>query len=307
MGQNLNPWFVTGLTDADGNFSVSVVRGRTALGWTVNLSYSIVAANNSANRWMLEQIQSFFGGKGSININISDFSLNYTVYGLSNCLIIREHFLAYPLITYKLVYFLLWSAVLDLMVSKAHLTWKGLLQIIAYKAYFKMGLSDMLKAIFVDFIPVVVFPYLPDLALINTHWVAGFINGDGGFSVTVRRASDTLLGERVSLEINIVQHEISLKALQRAAEVLSCGQIKPKTGKAAYRWRVAGIKDINQVVAAFTDNGVRFLGAKALDYADFCKALSLINSKDHLTREGLTIIKSLSAGMNSTRTDFGSN
>jgi hypothetical protein len=32
-----------------------------------------------------------------------------------------------------------------------------------------MGLSDKLKAIFVDFIPVVVFPYLPDLALINTH------------------------------------------------------------------------------------------------------------------------------------------
>ena len=30
-----------------------------------------------------------------------------------------------------------------------------------------------------------------------------------------------------------------------------------------------------------------FEGAKALDYLDFCKAVYLINNKNHLTKEGL--------------------
>lgn len=305
FASKLNPWFVTGLTDGDGNFAVGITRGNQKVGWGITLSFNICAGNNVSNKHMLEQVQQFFGGIGSIALNISDNTLSYSVYGLKNCLTIREHFITYPLMTYKLVYFLLWSAIIDIMLTGAHLTLTGLLQIVAYKAHFKMGLSVLLKTAFPDYIPVPVFPFSPNLALMNIQWIAGFINADGSFSVLIRKASDTVLGERVSLEINIMQHQVSLIALQRVAEILTCGSVKPKSDKPAFRWRVTGIKEVNQVVAAFNNNGVQFLGAKALDYADFCKVVSLINSKAHLTQEGLTIIKTLSAGMNSTRTDFG--
>jgi LAGLIDADG endonuclease len=234
---------------------------------------------------MLEQVQSFFGEIGSIGLNIADNTLSYSVYGLKNCLIIREHFFAYPLMTYKLVYFLLWYAVIDIMVSGAHLTWEGLLRIVAYKAHFKKGLSVLLTAAFHDFIPIPVFLYKPNLSLMNINWIVGLINADGSFSVIIRQANDTLLGERSSLEINIVQHKISLIsliALQHAAGLLSCGAVKSK-------------------------GDIPFRDAKQLDYADFCKVVDLINSKAHLTRAGLDAIKGVSAGMNSNRTDFGSN
>jgi hypothetical protein len=65
------------------------------------------------------------------------------------------------------------------------------------------------------------------------------------------------------------------------------------------------LKDVNKVIEAFKD--VKFLGSKALDYADFCKAVNIINSKAHLTRVGLNKIHILSKGMNSKRTDFMSN
>jgi len=102
----LNPEFVTGLTEGDGHFFVGITNNNNKNEeWRVNLRYGICAANNPANRQMLEQVQSYFGGIGSIFINISDNTLNYTVFSLQDCLIIRDHFIAYPLFTYKMVNF----------------------------------------------------------------------------------------------------------------------------------------------------------------------------------------------------------
>ena len=48
------------------------------------------------------------------------------------------------------------------------------------------------------------------------------------------------------------------------------------------------------------------LNDKALDYSDFyfCTGIEIMNSKAHLTQEGLELIKTLSSGMNSKRTKF---
>jgi hypothetical protein len=43
------------------------------------------------------------------------------------------------------------------------------------------------------------------------------------------------------------------------------------------------------LIGAFQE--VKFLGTKALVYADFCKAIDLINTKSQLTREGLEAIR----------------
>ena len=81
------------------------------------------------------------GNIGNISKHAKDNTLRYTVSGVANCKIIQNHFLNYPLLTYKLVYFQLWSSVLDIMVKNEHLTLEGLLKIIAFKAQFKKGLS----------------------------------------------------------------------------------------------------------------------------------------------------------------------
>jgi hypothetical protein len=88
---------------------------------------------------MLLKIKSFFGEKGHITINKNTY--HYRVSGLKNCLNIKIHFNMYPLMTYKQVYFKLWSEVLDIMITDHHLTEAGLLQIINIKASFKMCLN----------------------------------------------------------------------------------------------------------------------------------------------------------------------
>ena len=58
--QPINPMFITGITDGDGNFSVSIVQSSThKLGWVVLFSYSIVAGANPPNYEMLLNINSY--------------------------------------------------------------------------------------------------------------------------------------------------------------------------------------------------------------------------------------------------------
>lgn len=75
--------------------------------------------------------------------------------GIDKCLKIREHFLKYPLQTYKLVYFKLWSIVLDLAQTRKninYLEWQAvLLKIVSLKAHFKEDLFDKLLKNFSNF------------------------------------------------------------------------------------------------------------------------------------------------------------
>ena len=116
----LNPWFVTGFTDADGSFSFTPRRDSTSsLGWRVQLKFSIGVLNNLANREFVDNLVSFFGGG---RVYLDGNQLYYRVSDLKTLLRVRDHFLLYPLQSTKLIYFQLWVMVLDMMVTKEHKT-----------------------------------------------------------------------------------------------------------------------------------------------------------------------------------------
>src|SRR4051812_11336905 len=113
---NLNPRYVTGLVDSDGNFYVGITPStKNTIGWQIHVSFSITAAQNYANYIMLQNIQNFFGGIGQIKIDVTKNVYYYTVSKFNECLIIQNHFLNYPLLTYKLVYFQLWSQIMNIL------------------------------------------------------------------------------------------------------------------------------------------------------------------------------------------------
>lgn len=77
------------------------------------------------------------------------------------------------MLTYKLVYFKLWSIALDLVQTRKfnnYLDWQSvLLKIVGLKAQFREGLSDKLLKIFSNFSPIEAPSYNPSLDLINFH------------------------------------------------------------------------------------------------------------------------------------------
>lgn len=252
---------------------------------------------------MFEQVRSFFGNIGNISKHAKDNTLRYTVSGVANCKIIQNHFLNYPLLTYKLVYFQLWSSVLDIMVKNEHLTLEGLLKIIAFKAQFKKGLSELLLTSFPNFIPVIKPSFEPNLSLMNIHWLCGFMNGDGYFGLRFRQSIKYALGVGCEAVISITQDGVSLITLEHIITFLGIGKIVKESGnRTTYLYYIGSIKDINLFIQKFEE--AKLLGAKALDYADFCKGIEIINRKEHLTQEGLNKLKALSQNMNSKRSNF---
>jgi len=296
----LNPSFVTGFTDGEGSFSFSVVKSTSnTTGWALLLKFNLVAANNPANYTMLVSIQQFFG-IGKIVYSKDNTYIRFIVNGLKNCLIIKQHFINYPLLSYKLVHFNIWCEVINLILSKEHLNLSGLLKIIALKEHSPNGLSDLLLNDFPNYNSIKKPKYNPNFALLNINWLAGFINADGSFGLNVQ--TDSSGGTFCRFRILITQHNNSLALLQAICENLGVGKVYSSTNHLS-NIKNFSLNNVNNFISKF--KVTQLLGAKALDYADFCKGIDIINSKAHLNKEGLsTYIKNLE-GMNSKRSYFG--
>jgi hypothetical protein len=76
---------------------------------------------------LLKTIQSFFKGVGSISI--SGNSVHYKVRNRKDLLIIIEHFNKYPLHTSKMINFMYFTKVYDLIGQKLHTNVNGFLQL----------------------------------------------------------------------------------------------------------------------------------------------------------------------------------
>jgi hypothetical protein len=98
------------------------------------------------------QIKDYFGGIG--NIYISKDKSRFTVRSLDHILKIITHFENYPLITQKKADFILFKQIIDKVIEGEHLSAKGLQEIVNIRASINLGLSDSLKTIFPDTVPV---------------------------------------------------------------------------------------------------------------------------------------------------------
>jgi len=88
----INPWFITGFSDAEACFTLSIIKNdQRKVGWRVFHSFQITLHRKDIA--LLEQIQSYFGGIGSITKHRSE-SVHYRVDSVENLLVILNHFCA---------------------------------------------------------------------------------------------------------------------------------------------------------------------------------------------------------------------
>ena len=114
----------------------------------------------SIGQMLLLKVKLFFGNIGSVSE--SENMAFYSVSSVKDIVkTIIPHFLKYPplhlsigqmLLTQKGADFILFKQIVDLMENKAHLTIEGINKIINIKAAMNLGLSELLKSEFKDFI-----------------------------------------------------------------------------------------------------------------------------------------------------------
>ena len=126
LTKNLNPWWVTGFCDAESSFSMSIMKSKsTAIGWTISPSFIITLHLKDLE--LLKTIKKFFNDAGSINI--SGNFVHYKVRSRKDLPVIIEHFHKYPLCTSKLVNFMIFTKIYDLIGEKVHTSVDGFLQL----------------------------------------------------------------------------------------------------------------------------------------------------------------------------------
>ena len=286
----INPWFITGFTDGEGCFSISVIKdNRYKEGWLVCPFFEI--GLHQKDLALLEQIESFFG-VGNITTKQRKNMLQYHVSSRNDLKVILNHFDKYPLITQKQADYILFKQAFNLFINKEHLTMDGLSKIVSIKNFMNLGLPYELKVAFPNIVPVV-RPVIKDKNIRDPHWLAGFTTAEGCFYINLAK-----LGKAIKLCFKLTQHYRDEQLMRSLVEYLGCGNVY--IDKEVVEFKITKFDDLYDKVIPFFSKQ-KLLGVKLQDFKDWCEVAKLMKNKANLTKEGLEQISKIKAGMNRGR------
>ncbi len=292
---NINNWFITGFTDAEGMFSISIRKSSsTRLGWSVHLSFQIGLHKKDTE--LLREIQATLGGVGSISDKQG--MAYFRVQSLEQIYnVIIPYFDKYPLISQKLADYILFKEIVMKMMQKEHLNEKGIQTIVNIRASLNLGLSENLKAAFPETMPVS-RPLVENSKIPDPEWIAGFTSGEGCFYVGAYCAPSRRLGVRVQIKFIISQHSRDELLMRSLVDYFGSGSYYLNKEELV----VGKFSDITEKIISFFHK-YKIRGIKSLDFQDWCFVAELIKEKKHLTPEGFHQIRKIKIGMNTGRTE----
>ena len=293
---DLNPWFVTGLVEADGCFMLGFFKSdKYKMDYQIQAIFKITLHNKDYD--LLCQVKDYFG-LGSVTKH-GETTLQYTVKSIKDLDRIISHFDTYPLLSQKWADYKLFKDAISLIRNKEHLTLEGFRKVLSIKASMNLGLSDELKISFPDIKPRSRPSHksVIDSNIIDPNWIAGLASGDGCFHISIRNSPTAKLGKSVVLKFHIVQHSRDIELIKLLISTIGCGRIELMLEQSAVYFVVTNFKDISEkIIPLFDEYPIQ--GVKALDYSDLKKTVNLIQNKEHLTKEGLLKIQSIKSNMN---------
>nr|WDS46445.1 LAGLIDADG homing endonuclease [Cyathus striatus] len=293
----LNPMWVTGFTDAEGSFMLSITSRANSKSLSVTASFEI--GLHSKDTAILHKIKNFFGvGQISLRNNRSAASFYVkNISDLSNSIV--PHFREFPLQSQKREDFETWAKIVKLMVNKEHLTESGVVKIMELKSILNRGLTKGTNEI------LSVKPLNRAIHLVNSsefktidpYWISGFVDGDGSFSVKIYQRKTSY---QVELRFRITQHIRDAHLLGVIAESLECGKVYTRANNLACDLEVFNFQDVFKKIIPFFQK-YPLQTVKEKDFKDFSIVAGYMQNKDHLTPEGLELIRVLKFQMNNFR------
>lgn len=295
--KNMKLWTITGLIDAEGSFVVNITKDEARkLGYVVSVSLEM--GMNYKDKSLLDNVRSTLG-VGNIYYNQSDDTYKWKVSDidtLSNVII--PHLQTYYLLTQKRTDFEIFTKIIEIIKLKNHLTVHGLQKIVDLKASLNLGLSDRLKISFPNTVvsprTIVAFEGIPD-----PNWLCGFAEGEACFYLSVYKSAKSKLGLAVQLVFKITQHSRDRQLLEGITNFFNCGRVEDRSSEAC-DFTVTSLKPIEEKIMPFFEM-YPLQGRKFLDFEDFNRAVKIVKAKDHLTNEGMKMIMSIKARMNTER------
>ena len=169
----VDPWFITGFTDAEGCFMCNMVKKpKYKAGWEIQPVFQIKL--HVKDFPVILGIQHSLGNIGTVENNQS--TCTFRVRKLKEIIELIKFFDKYPLITRKKGDYLLFKQIVSIIQLKEHLTTEGLQIIINLKATLNFGLSKELQLMFPETISVA-RPLREPCVIPHSQWISGFTSG----------------------------------------------------------------------------------------------------------------------------------
>lgn len=130
---------------------------------------------------------------------------------------------------------------------------------------------------------------------LDANWVVGFVDGEGCFHVSINRMHKMSLGWQVLPEFRVVQHQRDELILLKLKEYFGFGSVTVNHGDRK-EFRVRGLDNLNKLSRFFKNHPLKT--SKQKNFELFSKILELMNTNEHLSREGLVKIANLASRMN---------
>ena len=292
----INPWFLTGFIDAEGTF---IVHGRKKtdfkLGWEVISEFRI--GLHIKDLALLEAIRAYWGGIGTL-ITSKDVVI-LRIGSIKDLQVVIDHLTRYPLITQKRADFELFEKVVEIKKSGRHTTLTGLQEIVNLRASLNRGLPESFRLAFPQTIPVF-RPVVGEAGqrIPDPQWVAGFASGEGNFLIGIYKSPASKSRYGCYLRFKLSQDCRDEFLLRSLIAYFGCGS--SVRYKNLVEYVCVNTKDINNIIIPFFKK-YPILGVKALDFNDWCLGAEIVQSKAHLTPEGLARLNTLKKGMNTGR------
>ena len=134
------------------------------------------------------------------------------------------------------------------------------------------------------------------------NYIAGFVDGEGSFSVTIQRTKNVRLGIQIIPEFHVCQHRNRTEVLTFIHQKFKCGYVKPNHRKnpndLTWVFVVRDIRNLREKVIPYFEKYP--LLAKANDFQKFKIIVAMMDKKLHLTSKGLMQILKVAFSMNSS-------
>ena len=216
--------------------------------------------------------------------------------------VIFKHFDTYPLITHKWSDYQLFKSIVlilnnetNSLVPSGSLPEAGparpglerFIKILGYRYYLNLGISDELKNLYTNIIPVS-RPVVPAYT-INKDWLVGFIDGEGCFYINIVKS---LSGYKIWLLFQLTQHIRDIVLLTNICVLLGCGTVNPRSVKGigvnAADWEVTKFADLQTIIIPYLSDQLK--SSKSEDFKLFCQASKIIEDKTARSWDADTIL-----------------
>jgi hypothetical protein len=135
----------------------------------------------------------------------------------------------------------------------------------------------------------------------NLNWyLSGFIDGEGCFSISIRRSKFSRLGWTMNPLFQVYQHKDkdNAKVLSICKNAFGCGYISEKGGNlSCFTYCIDKINNLIECVIPFFDK-YPLVGEKYQNFLLFKQIVLGISEKKHLTKEGFLELAELTFQMN---------